>query len=311
MFEHLIGLKNRSADELVTILDAAERFLDESGDPRVPPDCVDTLDGKSVGLLFFEPSTRTRVSFQYATHQLGGYPLFLSDQNSSVRKGESVLDTCRNLAAMGFDGLVIRHDDRNLPFSLAEKVDVPIINAGNGSGEHPTQALVDALTLRRAFGRKLGQDLNGLNVSIIGDVVHSRVARSDVHALRTLGAEVTLAGPQRLLPRSSDTDWDARMVHSRQEALNGADAVIVLRIKTEKIHGDVIDTNTFIRDWGIDEAVVDEEMGPETKILHPGPVIRGVELTDAVADGPSSLIFDQVSKGVAVRMAILDKLLGG
>jgi aspartate carbamoyltransferase catalytic subunit len=310
MFEHLIGLKNRSSDELVSVLDNSETFLDDEGNPTVPPDCVDALAGRSIGLLFFEPSTRTRVSFQYATHKLGGYPLFLSDQNSSVRKGESVLDTCRNLAAMGFDGLVIRHDDRNLPFSLAEKVDIPIINAGNGSGEHPTQALVDALTLRRAFGRGTGNDLQGLNVSIIGDVVHSRVARSDVHALQTLGANVTLAGPQRLLPRNTDEDWGARMVHSRREALEGADAVIVLRIKTEKIHGDVIDTNTFIRDWGIDEAVVDEEMGPQTRILHPGPVIRGVELTDAVADGPSSLIFDQVAKGVAVRMAILVEMIG-
>ncbi len=310
MFEHLIGLKNRSSDELVTILDASERFLDGEGEPHVPPECADALAGKSVGLLFFEPSTRTRVSFQYATHELGGYPLFLSDQNSSVRKGESVLDTCRNLVAMGFDGLVIRHDDRNLPFSLAEKVNVPIINAGNGSGEHPTQALVDALTLRRAFERGLGNDLSGLNISIIGDVVHSRVARSDVHALETLGAEVTLAGPQRLLPRSNKSEWGARMVHTRREALRGADAVIVLRIKTEKIHGDVIDTNTFIRDWGIDEAVVEEEMEPKTRILHPGPVIRGVELTDAVADGPYSLIFDQVAKGVAVRMAILHKLIG-
>ncbi len=304
----LIGLRNSSREELLEILDLADQFIDEEGAVQTPERYVQALADKSVGLLFFEPSTRTRVSFEYATHKLGGYSLFLSEKDSSVKKGETVLDTCRNLVAMGFDGLVLRHTDRHLPFTLSDALDVSVINAGNGSGEHPTQALLDALTLRRTFGRPEG-DLSGKRIAIIGDVVHSREARSDVFALKRLGAEVVLAGPSRLLPSREDDEWNAEQADSRAEALDGADAVIMLRVQTERIHGEVIDTNTFIRDWGIDQSVVEEEMESDARILHPGPVIRGVELTGSVADGPRSLILDQVGIGVAVRQAVLLKCL--
>jgi len=302
--ENLIGLRDRSRDELLEMLELADAFLDGEGEVSTPTEYEEALSDHSVGLLFFEPSTRTRVSFEYATDMLGGYSLFLSEKDSSVRKGETVRDTVRNLVAMGFDCMVIRHNDRHLPFTLADTLDISIINGGNGSGEHPTQGLLDALTLRRVFDRPDG-DLSGKKVAIIGDVVHSRVARSDVHALTELGADVVVAGPSMLLPKEHANGWEARRATSRQEALEGADAVIMLRVQTERIHGDVIDTNSFIRDWGIDQRVVDEEMEPHARILHPGPVIRGVELTGAVADGPRSLILDQVTIGVAVRQAVL------
>ena len=305
---NLIGLRDKSPEEILEILDLAEEFIDEDSKAYVPPDYRDVLADTSLAMLFFEPSTRTRVSFEFAAHKLGAFTLFLSEKDSSVKKGETVVDTCRNLEAMGFDGMVIRHGDRQLPFTLADNLSASLVNAGNGSGEHPTQALLDALTLRRAINPS-GRDLSGKRVAIIGDIVHSRVARSDVFALRALGAEVVLAGPSMLLPKAHDEEWPADRAHSRAEALEGADAVIMLRIQAERIHGDVIDTNTFIRDWGIDQAVVEEEMKPETKILHPGPVIRGVELTGSVADGPNSLILDQVGIGVAVRQAVLYKCL--
>jgi len=306
----MIGLRDYSREELVELIDLSREFLDESGEAFTPSGYEGTLGDYSVGLLFFEPSTRTRVSFEYATDMLGGYSLFLSEKDSSVKKGETVRDTVRNLVAMGFDGMVIRHNDRHLPFTLADSLDVSIINAGNGSGEHPTQALVDALTLSRTFGRP-NADLSGKKVAIIGDVVHSRVARSDVYALTRLGADVVVAGPSMLLPNDDSDEWEAERVTSRKEALQGADAVIMLRVQTERIHGDVIDTNSFIRDWGIDQRVVEEEMESDAVILHPGPVIRGVELTGSVADGPRSLILDQVTNGVAVRQAVLLECLTG
>lgn len=308
--DNLIGLQGRSRDELVEFLNFAEAFIDEDGGAYTPKAHAGGLSDYSVGLLFFEPSTRTRVSFQYATDLLGGYSLFLSEKDSSVKKGETVVDTVRNLVAMGFDAMVIRHTDRHLPYTLADQLDISIINAGNGSGEHPTQGLLDALTLQRVFDRPDG-DLSGLNVAVIGDVVHSRVARSDVHVLSELGASVVVAGPSMLLPEEGDDEWAADRVTSRREALDGADAVIMLRVQTERIHGDVIDTNAFIREWGIDQTVVEEEMEPHAKILHPGPVIRGVELTSDVADGPRSLILDQVTIGVAVRQAVLMRCLAG
>jgi aspartate carbamoyltransferase catalytic subunit len=304
----LIGLQDHSKEDILTYLDRAEDFI-EDGDVCTPDRYRDALDGRSIGHLFFEPSTRTRVSFEYATDRLGGYSLFLSEKDSSVKKGETVLDTCRNLIAMGFDGLVIRHGDRHLPYTIDDRIDIPIVNAGNGTGEHPTQALLDAMTLRRAFDRPDG-DLSGKRIAIIGDIVHSRVARSDVYALRKLDADVVLAGPSMLLPNQDEDGWEAERASSRREALEGADAVIMLRIQTEQIHGDVVDTNSFIRDWGINQYVVDEEMEPHTVILHPGPVIRGVELTGEVADGPRSLIFDQVTIGVAIRQAVLYEILG-
>jgi aspartate carbamoyltransferase catalytic subunit len=203
---------------------------------------------------------------------------------------------------MGFDALVVRDMDRQLPDVLSERISIPIINAGNGSGEHPTQGLLDALTLRRHFGRR--GNLEGLRVAIVGDIVHSRVARSDTYVLHALGAEVILAGPPQLVPTPAD-GWPARIVSSRAEALQNADAVIVLRIQRERMQDSFVDTRAYAEVWGVDETVLEEEMAPHAVILHPGPVIRGVELTDRVIDHPRSLILKQVTHGVAVRQAVL------
>ena len=304
----LIALKDLSGQQIGEFLDLAETLLDDNGDHQTPTKHHQALAGNSVALLFFEPSTRTRVSFELAAKQLGAYTVRVGSEESSVQKGESVLDTCRNLEAMGLDALVVRHSERHLPFAVSDRVDIPLINAGNGSGEHPTQALIDAMTLRRAFARR-GQELEGKRVAIIGDIVHSRVARSDVYALRKLGCEVVLSGPSMLVPKESDEKWDADRAATRDEALDGADAVIMLRVQQERIHGELVDSNRYVREWGIDEQVASEVMKPDAFILHPGPVIRGMELTSSVTDSDRSLILEQVGYGIAVRQAVLLKCL--
>jgi aspartate carbamoyltransferase catalytic subunit len=306
---HLLGLSDAKREEMIDLLDVADRFIDSDHQLKKTDQLSEALSGRTLGLLFFEPSTRTRTSFELAAQKLGAETILLDKQGTSVQKGESVVDTCRNLEAMGFDALVLRHGDRHLPFSVADRVEIPIINAGNGTGEHPTQALLDGLTLRQAFEKGQGAGLDGLNVTIIGDIVHSRVARSDVFMLNALGADVTLAGPSVFLPGSRDPDWNARTVENRQEALQDADAVIMLRIQSERIAGNRVDMDRYIDQWGIDQTVVEEEMNAHCRIMHPGPVIRGVELTGAVADGPRSLILRQVTNGVAVRKAVLKRLL--
>jgi aspartate carbamoyltransferase catalytic subunit len=300
----LLGLKDMSPGTLREFLELAETFIDEDGSVITPAEHRQALAERSVALLFFEPSTRTRASFELAASKLGAFSVRVGSSESSVQKGESVLDTCRNLEAMGFDALVVRHSERHLPFAVKDRVDIPLINAGNGSGEHPTQALIDAITLQRAFGAR-GESLEGKCVAIVGDIVHSRVARSGVYALRKLGCRVVLAGPSMLVPKSGDESWDAERASSRKEALAEADAVIMLRVQQERIHGELVDANTYVREWGIDEQVVRDQMKPDAFVLHPGPVIRGMELTAAVADGPQSLILDQVRHSVAVRQAVL------
>ncbi len=306
---HLIGLREMGREEMIGLLDAAEEYLDESGAVHTPPSRRQALAGKTLGLLFMEPSTRTRVSFELAARRLGGDTVLVTADGSSVEKGESAADTCRTLGAMGVDGFVVRHHDRQLPHVLGDRLNKPIINAGNGSGEHPTQGLLDALTLRRHFGLK--SDLSGLKIAIMGDIVHSRVARSDAHAFSTLGAEVLLAGPRRLLPSNHNQgNWPASMTNSRKEALRWADAVIVLRIQQERIHGNVIEPHSYAMDWGIDTSVVERYMRPETVVMHPGPVIRGVELSDPVVSSERSLILKQVTNGVALRQAVLVSRFG-
>lgn len=305
---NLIGLKDLSAQELRDLLELGEEFLDEQGEVITPERHRGALEDTSVALLFFEPSTRTRVSFELAVDKLGGHSVRVGRSESSIQKGESVLDTCRNLEAIGLDALVLRHSERHLPYAVKDRVDVPLINAGNGTGEHPTQALIDVLTLRRAFARR-GESLEGKRIAIIGDVIHSRVARSNMYALRKLGCELALAGPSMMLPKEGEQKWDAERVHSRREALEGADAVIMLRVQRERIHGELVDASTYVREWGLDEQVLEEEMEPGTFVLHPGPVIRGVELTAGVAESEQSLILEQVGYGVAVRQAVLLKSL--
>ncbi|MFU8804244.1 MAG: aspartate carbamoyltransferase catalytic subunit [Bradymonadaceae bacterium] len=302
---NLIGLKEQTREDLIGYLNAAEEFLTPDGGVHTPASYREILNGRHLGLVFLEPSTRTRVSFEMAARRLGANTMLVTEEATSLKKGESSLDTCLNLAAMGFDALVVRHTDRQLPYVLAERLGIPIINAGNGSGEHPTQGLLDALTLRRHF--RAGEDLAGLRVAIVGDIVHSRVARSNTYCLNTLGAHVTLAGPPTLVPTPAD-GWPARIVSSRPEALADADAVIVLRIQRERMHLPFVGEEGYVQDWGIDEAVMRDEMRPDAVIMHPGPVIRGIELTDAVIDHPRSLILRQVTHGVAIRQAILANL---
>lgn len=304
---HLIGLQDMSREQMIEILNLSEEFLDEKGKVFTPLDRRELLKGKTVAILFLEPSTRTRASFELALRRLGAEVLHIQEATSSLQKGESAADTCRTLAAMGVDGFVVRHSDRQLPHVLQERLPVPVINAGNGSGEHPTQGLLDALTLRRHFKQ---EDLKGLKIAIMGDIVHSRVARSDAHAFSRLGAEVRLVGPKMLLPSEDRRgDWPAEIGGTRKDALRWADAVVVLRIQSERIHGNLVDTHQYIMDWGIDSSAVEMHMLPETVILHPGPVIRGVEISDPVVDSERSLILKQVTHGVAVRQAVLQTYL--
>ena len=300
----LLGLENLTRDELLDLLDAADRFVLD-GRPHTPPQFRGALDGAAVALAFFEPSTRTRASFELAVQRLGGHPLVFDSTASSIRKGETEVDTCLNLQAMGVRGFIVRHADRHVPLRIADALAAPVINAGNGSGEHPTQGLLDALTIRHALRRR---DLDGVRVAILGDIVHSRVARSDVYGLSTLGASVIVAGPAPLMP-TSRKGWNAEFAESRADAVRDADIVIMLRIQHERIDGGGVPSDSYVRDWGVDETVVSTQMRPDVFIMHPGPVIRGVELTSGVADGPRSLVLQQTGFGVAVRQAVLMKLL--
>ncbi len=296
----LLAIKDVTREDLLVLLSLASEFLGPDGLPHTPSRYRTALSDQSVALMFFEPSTRTRVSFELAALRLGAQPIVVASQGSSLEKGETILDTCQNLEAMGVGAFVIRHPERSLPFLLADRVNVPIINAGNGAGEHPTQALLDAFTLQRTLNL---ETFEGVTVAIMGDVVHSRVARSGALALSLLGAHVIVAGPPHLLPHD-DEQWPVERVSTRSEALGRADAVIMLRIQRERM-AENVDIDSYIGDWGIDEHVVESEMKPKGFIMHPGPVIRGVELTSAVADGPRSLILKQAGNGVAVRQAVL------
>ena len=305
----MIGLKDTSRQELMDLLDEADRYLSSTWEVVTPEAKKEALRGKTIGLIFLEPSTRSRVSFELAVRRLGGEVSLVTRDDESIQRGESAADMCQTLEAMGVSGFVVRHGDRQLPHLLSDRVTVPVINAGNGSGEHPTQGLLDALTLRRHFG--IEGDLSGLKVAIMGDVVHSRVARSDAYAFSTLGAEVLLVGPKHLLPSPNRRDeWPARATSSRKEALNWADAVVTLRIEEERVQGNLIDPHTYAMEWGIDSSVVDRYMGEKTVILHPGPVVRGVELSNPVVDSDRCLVRHQAASSVAVRQAVLDAHFG-
>ena len=297
----LLGLSDMSRAEILEILTLAEEFVTPDDELTTPERYRHALTGTSVALMFFEPSTRTRASFEISVSRLGGYPLVFSSEASSIRKGESELDTCRNLAAMGVSAFVIRHNERRVPLTIADHVDRPVFNAGNGSGEHPTQGLLDLFTIRRALGT---DSLEGVRVAIIGDIVHSRVARSDVYGLRALGASVVVAGPPQLLP-TDRSEWDVDFAQARADALRDADIVIMLRVQRERMHTDAVDPHEYVRRWGVDEIVVETEMKPGAKIMHPGPVMRGTELSSRVADSDRSLILKQATFGVATRQAVL------
>jgi len=304
----LLGIAELNAGEIELILETAETFRDINTRQikKVP-----TLRGKTVINLFFEASTRTRTSFEIAAKRLSADAINISASTSSVVKGETLVDTALNLQAMAPDAIVIRHSSSGAPARVAAIARAAVINAGDGTHEHPTQALLDALTIRH-HKRQLG----GLKVAIIGDILHSRVARSNIHLLTRLGVEVVLAGPRTLLPFGLEKVIDARpgslrFAASIEEALRGADVVMTLRIQLERQSGGFFPTlREYSTQFGLNRRRL-ELAKPDAIVLHPGPINRGVEIDSDVADGTTSVILDQVENGVAVRMAILYLLAGG
>jgi aspartate carbamoyltransferase catalytic subunit len=298
----LIGLEGLTAEQIRTILDTAEPFK-EISERRIKK--VPVLRGKTIVNLFFEASTRTRISFEFAEKRLSADTVNISSSGSSVVKGETLVDTARNLEAMRIDMVVIRHGSSGAARFLSERIPSNVINAGDGWHEHPTQGLLDLLTIRDHAGR-----IEGLRVCIIGDILHSRVARSNIHGLLALGAEVGVCGPRTLLPPAPD-ELGVRVFPRVEEAIEWADALNVLRLQLERMQaGYVPSLREYNRIWGVTNARL-EAAPKELLVLHPGPMNRGVEIDSDVADGPHSVILNQVTNGVAVRMAVLYLLAGG
>jgi aspartate carbamoyltransferase catalytic subunit len=298
---HLLGIEELNPAEITTILDTAASMREILDRPikKVP-----TLRGKTVVNLFYEASTRTRSSFEVAERVLSADSISIATATSSVQKGETLLDTVQNLEAMKPDMVILRHGSSGAAHFLARHTRPSIVNAGDGAHEHPTQALLDALTLRDKKGR-----LKGLRVAIVGDILHSRVARSNLWLLSKMGAEVVLCGPPTLIPPGIERL--AAVTHRIDEAVEGADAVMMLRIQRERMSGGYFPSaREFHVRFGLTEARV-KRAKRDVVILHPGPMNRGVEIASEVADGPYSVILDQVTNGVAIRMAVLYLLLGG
>jgi aspartate carbamoyltransferase catalytic subunit len=290
----LLGIAGLSAAEIGLVLDTAESFREVAARPikKVP-----TLRGRTVINLFLEPSTRTRASFEIAEKRMSADAINLSASGLSLEKGESLSDTARNLEAMAPDILVVRHAHAGVPQWLAARLRTAVVNAGDGSHEHPTQALLDALTIRQHKRR-----VAGLKVAIVGDIEHSRVVRSNVLLLRALGAEVVIAGPLTLMPRQAAA-LGARVAYRLEEALDGADVVMMLRVQLERGAG-FPSIKEYFRLFGLSAERL-RLAARDVVVLHPGPINRGVEIASDVADGPFSVILDQVANGVAVRMAVL------
>lgn len=305
---HLLSVEDLTRDNAITILDtAAELSRVSEGKMKKLP----TLRGRAIVNLFYEDSTRTRISFESAAKRLSADVINFSAKGSSVSKGESLKDTALTLQAMGADAVIIRHPSSGAPQRLADAgwIKGPVINAGDGTHQHPTQALLDAFTIRSKMG-SLGSGLDGLNVGIIGDILHSRVARSNVFLLTQLGAKVTLIAPPTLLPVGVES-WPVEIRHSLDGVLSGLDVVMPLRIQRERMdQGYFPSEREFARHYGLNRDRI-SRMVPNGVILHPGPMNRGVEIDAASADSERSLIVDQVTNGVFVRMAVLYLLLAG
>jgi len=300
--KHLLGLEGMTREEITLILDTAETFKEvlQRPIPKVP-----TLRGKTIVNLFFEPSTRTRISFELAEKRLSADTVNFSASSSSVLKGETLRDTARNIEAMKTDVVVIRHEAAGAPHFLANNVEAVIINAGDGCHEHPTQALLDLMTLREQFGR-----LEGLKVAIIGDIAHSRVARSNLFGLTTMGAKVSLCGPATLMPKEAHR-WPVEITYNVDEAIAEADVLNVLRLQLERQQKNLLPSlREYYNYFGITKERL-RKANKEVTIMHPGPINRGVEIDSDLADSEYSLILDQVTNGVAVRMAVLYLLTGG
>ena len=300
--KHLLSIAELDRDGIEELLDLSERFLEvtQRDIPKVP-----ALRGKVVVSLFFEDSTRTRISFETAAKRLSCDVMSFSVGSSSVQKGESLRDTVQTIEAMGIDALVIRHPSAGAPQRVSGWVDASVVNAGDGCHEHPTQALLDALTLRR----HLDPDLSGARVAIVGDILHSRVARSTSLAFAMLGAHVTLVAPPTLLPSVLE-GWPVAVSHDLDAVLPHADVVYLLRIQHERRNASLFPSlREYTERYGltVDRAA---RLRKDTLVMHPGPMNRGVEIAAEVAEGPASLITEQVTNGVAVRMAVLFSLLG-
>src|SRR5256884_4842130 len=303
--KHLLGIRELSAEQISYLLDTAETFLDVS---KREIKKVPELRGCTVINLFYESSTLTRTSFEIAAKRLSADAVNISVSTSSVSKGETLLDTARNLQAMSPDCIVIRHSSAGAPYHLARACDAAIVNAGDGAHEHPTQALLDALTIREHKGR-----LQGLKVAIIGDILHSRVARSNIYLLSKLGATVSVAGPGTLVPAefAGLIEQGVRLERRIEDAIVDADVIMILRMQRER------QTDAFfpsMREYAVHYGLHLSELSfaaGDAIVMHPGPINRGIEIASEIADGGRSLILDQVTNGVAVRMAVLYLLAGG
>lgn len=298
----LLSMEQLSVEDIELILDTAES-LKEISQREIKK--VPTLRGKSIVNFFYEPSTRTRTSFELAAKRLSADTTSLSASGSSLVKGETLIDTARNLQAMSPDLIVIRHSSTGAPHLLAREVKACVINAGDGINEHPTQALLDLLTIREKKG-----SIKGLEVSIIGDIGHSRVARSNIIGLRKMGAHVTIAGPPTMMPYKAET-LGVEVVHDPEKAVAGKDVVMMLRIQLERQSTLLFPgAREYASFFGLTPTRL-KKAKKDVMIMHPGPMNRGVEISSEVADGPYSVILDQVTNGVAVRMALLYLLIGG
>lgn len=312
MQRHLISAADLTRDDAVLILDTAEEMARVADRPikKLP-----TLRGRTIVNLFFEDSTRTRISFEAAEKRLSADVINFTAKGSSVSKGESLKDTAQTLEAMGVDAVVIRHGASGAPYRLATSgwIDAAVINAGDGTHQHPTQALLDAFTMRRRLvGRDagIGQDLSGKRITIVGDILHSRVARSNVDLLHTLGAEVTLVAPPTLVPVGIET-WPCEIAYDLDSTLAKSDAVMMLRVQRERMNAAFFPTEReYSRRYGLDGDRM-ARMPEHAIVMHPGPMVRGMEITAEVADSDRCTVVEQVANGVSIRMAVLYLLLGG
>jgi aspartate carbamoyltransferase catalytic subunit len=294
--KHILGISDMTEDEIFLILDTAKnmKLVLDSKNKRTP-----YLQGKSIITLFYENSTRTRLSFELASKYMGASSANISASGSSVAKGESLIDTAKTINMMGADVIIIRHPMAGAPHLIAANVDASVINAGDGMNEHPTQALLDFMTIREKKGT-----FRDLKVTLTGDIMHSRVAKSNIFGLVKLGAKVTVAGPSTLIPRGIEK-MGVNVSNSIRDAVKDADVVMGLRIQTERQKSGLYPSiREYAKLFSVDDKVL-KLAKPDVLLLHPGPVNRGVELTSAVIDGPASLINEQVANGVAVRMALL------
>lgn len=297
----LLGIEDLTREEIELVLDTSER-MKEVGEREVKK--VPGLRGRTIINLFFESSTRTRTSFEIAGKRLSADVINFSSSSSSLTKKESILDTARTLAAMDPDAVVVRHAVSGVPRRIADALECPVINAGDGAHEHPTQALLDLLTVRQKKGR-----IDGLSVAIVGDIAHSRVARSNIYGFSKLGAEVRVAGPPTMIPPYIES-LGVKAFTNMREAIEGVDVIMMLRIQTERLAGALFPSvREYSATFGLNETKL-AFAKDDAIVMHPGPVNRGVELSPTIADGRPSVILDQVRNGVAVRMAVLYLLTG-